>query len=170
MATFSKISLTSIKSLMVLFIALTSINTEAQSRSTGFGIKGGLNFSFFRADEGDFGQNATTETGFYGGAFVDFRIDEFLSIQTEALYIGVGEFRFVNAPIYAKYSVAENINLMVGPSMNYFFDLFNRKFKIRGDVCASYNMSQSFDFHIKYTLGFQILTPNVLFIGVGYQF
>ncbi|MEM6516140.1 MAG: hypothetical protein AAF688_08140 [Bacteroidota bacterium] len=154
---------------LLMLIGVSSVSI-AQTRETDFGIKGGLNFSFFRADEGDFGENATAETGFYGGVFVDFHIDDFLSIQPEALYIGLGEFKFINAPIYCKYNVAENINLMVGPSMNYFFDLFNRRFKVRGDVCASYNMSPTFDLHIKYTLGFQILTPDVLFVGLGCRF
>jgi len=156
-----------------LFLLLFSIfisNSWSQNRTSDFGIKGGLNFTFFKTDRGDFGQEVESETGAYAGLFVDFGIDDFLSIQPEMLYIGIGEFRFINAPIYAKYKVAEKMHLMVGPSMNYFFDLFNRKFKIRGDVSAAYNFSPTFDIHIKYTLGFQIISPNGLFVGLGCRF
>ena len=159
-----------LRSFIFFIIIIGSFFSSAQVRTIDFGIKFGLNLTFYNGDEGDFGQNAQTETDAYGGIFADFHIDEYFSIQTEALYIGLGDFKFINAPIYCKYALAEDLNFMVGPSMNYFFNLFNRRFKVRGDVCASYDISPTFDFHIKYTLGFQILTPDVLFVGLGCRF
>lgn len=148
---------------IILFIGHIGI---AQSNAA-FGIKGGLNLTFFQVNEANFGPNTETEVGYYGGVFVDFQIDDEFSIQPEVLYIGLGDFKFINAPIYATYEVAENFRLLVGPSLNYFFDFFNNKFKVRGDISASYNFTQSLDIHVKYTLGFQEITPNGLFFGLG---
>ena len=69
---------------------------------TEFGVKGGLNFTFFKVTEGNFGTNPDTEIGYYGGVFVDFPVDNGFHIQPELLYKGIGDFRFLNAPIGPK--------------------------------------------------------------------
>ncbi|MDP5157532.1 MAG: PorT family protein [Flaviramulus sp.] len=155
------------KVLFILLLSLfCSIVSIAQSKSY-FGVKGGLNFTFFKVQESTFGFTQNTETGFYGGFFVDFEVDETLSLQTEILYIGLNDFQFLNAPIYVKYQMADNLDVMVGPSINYFFDFFTSKIKIRADLSTAYNISSNLDLHLKYTIGFQEITPNGLFIGLG---
>ncbi|WP_040254629.1 hypothetical protein [Psychroserpens mesophilus] len=154
---------------LVIACSVFSFSSHAQS-NVEFGIKGGLNLTFFNVEVGGFGIQTETETGYYGGTFADFYIDEFLSIQPEVLYIGLNDFKFINAPIYVKYQVAEKFDLMVGPSLNYFFDFFSNKFKIRADICAAYQITTSIDLHMKYTLGFVEIAPNGLFIGVGIKF
>jgi len=152
---------------LLFFLFLTS-NLNSQSH-VDFGIKGGLNLTFFKVVESNFGPNVETETGYYGGVFLDFHVDDFFSFQPELLYIGLGDFKFLNAPLYAKYQMANNFDIMLGPSLNYFFDFFNNKFKVRGDVSMAYHITKAFDAHIKYTLGFQEISPNGLFIGLGYR-
>jgi Outer membrane protein beta-barrel domain len=152
-----------IVTIICTFISLTSI---AQSK-IDIGIKGGLNLTFFKIVEGDFGTNPETELGYYAGVFADFNIDEYFSFQPELLYISINDYRFLNAPIYVAYEVANNFRLLVGPSLNYFFDFFSSKFKVRADISAAYNITPDLDFHVKYTLGFEEFTPNGLFIGVG---
>lgn len=142
---------------------------EAQSKAE-FGVKGGLNLTFFKVVEANFGPNIETEVGYYGGVFVDFHVNESFSFQPEILYIGLGEFKFLNAPLYAKYRMANNLDILLGPSLNYFFDFFSNKFKVRGDVSMAYHITEALDAHIKYTLGFQIISPNGLFMGLGYRF
>ncbi|MFK7781091.1 outer membrane beta-barrel protein [Psychroserpens sp.] len=154
------------KQILYYSFILLSFHSYAQSE-VDFGIKGGLNFTFFQVEESNFGSNTETETGFYGGVFVDFTIDESLSLQPELLYIGLNDFKFINAPIYAKYEVARNFDVMVGPSLNYFFDFFSNKFKVRADISAAYNITSAIDTHMKYTLGFEEIAPNGLFIGIG---
>lgn len=152
---------------LILVLAFSTVcNTHAQS-SAEFGIKGGLNLTFFNVNEANFGPNTETEVGYYGGIFVDFEIDEDFGIQPELLYIGLGDFEFLNAPIYASYEVANQLHLFVGPSLNYFFDFFNNKFKVRGDVSVAYTISERIDLHAKYTLGFEEISPNGLFFGLG---
>ncbi|WP_111684257.1 outer membrane beta-barrel protein [Winogradskyella tangerina] len=136
---------------------------------TEFGVKGGLNFTFFKVNEGDFGTNPDTEIGYYGGVFVDFPIDNGFHIQPEVLYKGIGDFRFINAPIYLKYDIYNSVHILVGPSLNYFFDFFSNKFKVRADLSLDYDFTSKVSMHMKYTIGFEELSPNVLFLGLGYR-
>lgn len=132
-----------------------------------FGIKGGVNKTFFTVNQQSLGSYSTSETGFYGGLFLDVPIDPALSIQPEVLYISVGDFNFLNVPIYAKYEVAHRLHLMAGPSVNYFFDFFNNKLKIGADISSSYDITPALDLHIKFALGIDELAPNGLFFGLG---
>jgi hypothetical protein len=152
---------------LILLSFITFSNVNAQDTSERFGIKGGLNITFFNVDENGLGTFATSETGFYGGMFMEFPIDDFLVIQPEVLYISVGDFNFLNVPIYAKYEVATDLYLLAGPSVNYFFDFFTNKLKIGADISSSYNITQDLDVHVKFALGIQELAPNGLFVGLG---
>jgi hypothetical protein len=151
---------------IVLGLCLSSPKIEAQ---TEFGIKGGINITFFKITEGGFGQNPETEVGYFGGVFADFKIDNGFHIQPELLYIGVQEFKFLNAPIYLKYDIDNNFHILVGPSLNYFFDFFVNKFKVRADLSLAYDLSSRLSVNMKYTLGFEELAPNILFLGLGYK-
>lgn len=153
---------------IVAFSLCSPIDVYAQAdTSQRFGIKGGFNKTYFNVYENGHGLYATSETGYYYGVFMEIPIDEFLTIQPEALYISIGDFNFLNVPIYAKYEVVNRLNLMAGPSMNYFFDFFTNKFKVAADISSSYGLSPTFDFHVKFTLGLDELAPNGLFFGVG---
>ncbi|WP_040278592.1 porin family protein [Psychroserpens damuponensis] len=135
-----------------------------------FGIKGGLNLTFFKVPEAQFGNTIQTETGFYGGLFTDFKIDETVHLQPELLYIQLNDFKFINAPIYAKFQLSNKLSFMAGPSLNYFFDFFVNKFKVRGDLASAYNISNHLDIHMKFVVGFTEVAPNGLFLGIGYTF
>ena len=155
------------KILLTLLSIFTFSTVNAQDTNERFGIKGGLNITFFNVDNNGLGTFATSETGFYGGVFMEFPIDDFLAIQPEVLYISVGDFNFLNVPIYAKYEVATDLYLLAGPSVNYFFDFFTNKLKIGADISSIYNITQQLDVHVKFALGIQELAPNGLFIGLG---
>lgn len=145
-----------------------SFSCCAQS-DVDFGIKGGLNLTFFQVEQSNFGPDTNVEIGYFGGVFTEFHIDDTFSIQPEVLFISLGDFNFLNAPIYAKYEAANNLHILVGPSLNYFFDFFSNKFKVRADISASYNISKHIDTHLKYTLGFEEFSPDGLFLGLGYR-
>jgi hypothetical protein len=153
--------------ILILIAFITFSTTNAQNSDERFGIKGGFNITFFNVDDNGLGTFTSSKTGFYGGVFVEFPIDEFLSIQPEALYISLGDFNFINVPMYAKYEVANGLYFMAGPSANYFFDFFTNKFKVGADISSSYNITEALDIHVKFALGLQELAPNGLFIGLG---
>ncbi|MFT4803509.1 MAG: hypothetical protein ACJAZK_001837 [Psychroserpens sp.] len=152
-----------------LFLFFSILKSNAQS-NVDFGIKGGLNLTFFKIQEAQFGDNIETEAGFYGGIFADIEIDETVSLQPELLYIQLNDFRFINAPIYAKFHLSDKLSFMAGPSLNYFFDFFTNKFKVRGDIATAYNITESIDIHMKFVMGFNEVAPNGLFFGAGYTF
>lgn len=153
---------------MVFCLGIANFSIAQGNRE--FGLKGGLNLTFFNVTESTFGSSTDTAIGFYFGAFTDFEIDDAFSLQPELLVIGIGDYKFINAPIYAKYEVAHHLDLMVGPSLNYFFDFFVNKFKVRGDIAVAYEFIPKLDVHMKYTLGFKEIAPNGLFFGLGYRF
>ncbi|WP_299277033.1 hypothetical protein [uncultured Psychroserpens sp.] len=157
----------------IVFIVLSALisNFYASSQSNvEFGVKGGLNLTFFKVKEAEFGNTIDTETGFYGGIFADFDIDNTVSLQPELLYINLSDFKFLNAPIYAKFKLSQRLYFMAGPSLNYFFDFFTNKFKVRGDIATAFNITESFDLHMKFVVGFTEVSPNGLFLGAGYKF
>ena len=151
----------------VLIFYCVSISVVNAQSKVDLGIKGGLNFTFFKVQESSFGFDQDTESGFYGGIFLDFEIDESYGVQPELLFISLNDFKFLNVPLYLRYEVADKVNLLVGPSMNYFFDFFSNKLKIRADLSSSYNITSDLDIHVKYAIGFEEITPNSLFIGAG---
>lgn len=152
------------KVVLIFIVLCGTLSTQAQ---TDFGVKGGLNFTFFKVTEGGFGDFATAETGYYGGVFADFQIEDSFDLQVELLYIGLNDFKFLNAPIYLKYQIYNNFHILVGPSLNYFFDFFNAKLKIRADLGFAYNLTPSLDLHMKYVIGFKEVSPNGIFLGMG---
>lgn len=149
---------------LILVILFASLSTAQEAH---FGIKGGANFTFYKTDELNFGTHPDSDTGFYAGLFIDFEVNETFSLQPEVLYIGINDFSFLNIPLYAKYEVANNLYILAGPSMNYFFNFLINKFKVRADLSTAYNITQNLDIHIKYTLGFEQMTPNGIFVGLG---
>ena len=155
---------------LLAFIFLFFILKSNAQSNAYFGIKGGLNLTFFKVQEAQFGDNIETEAGFYGGFFADFKIDETVYFQPELLYIHLNDFRFINAPLYAKLYLSEKLSFMAGPSLNYFFDFFVNKFKVRGDIATAYNITKAFDIHMKFVIGFNEVAPNGLFFGAGYKF
>nr|WP_321222686.1 hypothetical protein [uncultured Psychroserpens sp.] len=156
-------------SLLIMLSLFFILKSNAQS-NVDFGIKGGLNFTFFKVPEAQFGNNIETEIGFYSGLFADFEIDNTVSLQPEILYIQLNDFKFLNAPIYAKFLLSNRLSFMAGPSLNYFFDFFTNKFKVRGDIATSYYITDAIDIHLKFVVGFNEVAPNGLFIGAGYKF
>ncbi|WP_406683827.1 PorT family protein [Seonamhaeicola sp. MEBiC1930] len=152
--------------IILLFLGCFSINGQSK---TYFGVKGGLNLTFFKVSESNFGFIPGSDAGYYTGAFCNIKIDETYSVQPEVLYILLNDFEFLNVPFYVKYEMAHGLNILIGPSINYFFDFFSNKLKIRADLSTSYNITKNLDFHVKYALGFKELTPNSLFLGIGYR-
>ncbi|MGS2726383.1 outer membrane beta-barrel protein [Psychroserpens sp. BH13MA-6] len=156
--------------ILVTSCCFFSMLTALSQSPVNFGVKGGLNLTFFKVTEAQFGNNIETEVGYYGGVFADFEVDEFVSIQPEVLYISLTDFQFINAPIYAKFRLSDRLDFLAGPSLNYFFDFFNNKLKVRGDIATAYNLSNHLDLHMKFVLGFNEVAPNGLFLGAGYKF
>lgn len=152
-----------LSSILLFFISFSALS------QTKLGVKGGVNLTIFNVDENQFGETPDSELGYFGGVFANFFINEKFRIQPELIYKGVGDFEFLNAPIFAEYYVSEEISLLLGPSLNYFFDLFTNSFKVRGDVSLAYHLSDVVEINLKYMQGFDELSPNIIFFGAGFS-
>lgn len=154
-------------SVLGVALFLVVFSGTAQNDKLNLGIKGGLNKTFFNVDQQGLGYYSTSETGYYGGLWMEFPINAFLALQPEVSYIAVGDFNFLNVPLYAKYEVVHKLYLMAGPSVNYFFDFFTNKLRIGAEISSSYDLTHFLDAHVKFALGFDEVAPNGLFFGLG---
>ena len=106
-----------------------------QSRNTGFGVKGGYNFNALRGD--DIKNGSTTlkrdaHNDFHAGAYGQFGLNEFSSVQAELLYSRQGfaantgggggsetyRMDYFSVPIMYVGNLTENISLHVGPQLS----------------------------------------------------
>lgn len=156
------------KHAIIILMFLIGVSNPIKAQ-IDFGIKGGISLAIFNQDDGVFGETPESEVGYFAGVFVDFVIDEGFHIQPELIYKGIGDFEFLNLPIYLKYDVDSNFHILAGPSMNYFFNFFNNKFRVRADVSIAYDITDDLDINLKYTIGFEEISPNILFVGLGYR-
>ncbi|REG87966.1 hypothetical protein [Winogradskyella sediminis] len=78
-------------------------------------------------------------------------------------------FYETDAPTYFKYHIYPDFNMFVGPSINYVFDVYNAKLKVRTDLGLAYIITSKLDLHIKYAIGFEEITPNGLTLDLGYK-
>ena len=152
----------------ILFLAFLLLISFPVWSQTQFGLKGGLNFTFFNENQSQFGEQAQVDVGYFGGVYLNVPISEKVHFQPEALYNRIGEFNLINAPLYVEYQIDSNLSLLLGPSLNYFFDIFTNNFKVRGDVSAAYAITEGFELNLKYTQGFDELSPNIILLGVGF--
>ena len=100
---------------------------------------------------------------------LDFKVKNGFHVQPEFLYKGIGDFEFLNIPLYLKYDVDANFHILAGPSLNYFFNFFNNNFKVRGDISLAYSITEKLDVNLKYTIGFEEISPNIVFIGLAHK-
>jgi hypothetical protein len=150
----------------ITLIALLTFTTIAFSQDIKFGAKGGLNLSSLSGDYPDYGPSVTgadesslknkSVFGFHIGGFLEYSINEKLSIQPEILLsqqgsqldlfmtqyastTGTGKRRintaiiankltYINLPIMLKYKVFEKLNIEFGPQIGY---LVNAKVKVK---------------------------------------
>ena len=156
------------KKLLITAILLAGVSfTNAQE--TKFGVKAGLDLASAKVKIG--GTTITSsETGFFLGGFANFGVSEKFSVQPELLYVAIKDLNFLSLPILAKYSVAKEFGILVGPSVNYFLDAQTDKIKVNVDLGAAYNVTEEIDVNAKYSFGLGDVAISGIFIGANYSF
>ena len=121
-----------------LFLFFTASSQEQQTgfentRTTKFGVKGGLNFSNLFVDDV---KDENIKTSFNLGLYAKIPFAKGFSIQPELIYsgkgakisydnvlLGTGEYRFnlhyVELPVLAVINIAKNLNIQAGPYVSY---------------------------------------------------
>ncbi|MCF7560880.1 PorT family protein [Sabulilitoribacter multivorans] len=166
------------KPFLLLIITVFSITVGyAQS----FGLKAGADFASvkFKAE----GENiSTSETGFYIGAFTEIEASESFTFQPELLFVSVEDLNFIAIPLMAKFPVAEQFNILAGPSLGFLLDTEEgeKSFNFGVEAGVAYDISEKFFVEARYNLGLANLIEdapsgysvklNGFFAGLGYKF
>lgn len=132
--------------IIVLFLATVAVG-KAQVQFS-LGVKGGLNFAKFDAE--DVGGSIKNKTGFHGGAFALFKFTK-IGIQPELMFSQQGSkftfdgnnvesnFDYINIPVLLKIYLLAGLNLQVGPQFGFL-----SKAEIDGtDVKSSFKNSDT---------------------------
>lgn len=106
--------------------ALLCLYQLTYSQNYQLGIKGGFNLSSFRGDN----DNLNPIAGFHAGVFIDYKLSEIFSVQSEILYSGAGaknsidtaegKFRetlrlgYVSVPVMLKYYPVKRLSIGLG--------------------------------------------------------
>lgn len=144
------------------------------AQETKFGVRAGVDFATVETKVtvpilGTVSSKGS-ETGFFVGGFASIGVSESFAVQPEVLYVSIKDFSFLNVPVLGKYTVAEKINLLAGPSFNYLLDAEEDKFKVNVDFGGSYDITENIDVIARYSLGFGDSKISGIFVGVGYTF
>ena len=143
------------------------------AQETKFGVRAGVDFASVEQTVTVAGFSVTakgSETGFFVGGVASIGVTESFAVQPEVLYVAIKDFSFLNVPVLGKYTVAEKINLLAGPSFNYLLDAEEDKFKVNVDFGAGYDITENIDVTARYSLGFGDSKISGIFVGVGYTF
>lgn len=128
------------KNFTLLVFALL-LSTSSFSQGIDLGIKVGATFANLTDVT-----NASTKTGFVGGAFVTIKFSDKIAIQGDLLYSQQGveldvdkiNLDYINIPIVFKYYILKRINIQAGPQFgtvikdNYDIDVDYDSFDITG--------------------------------------
>ena len=105
------------KNFTLLVFALL-LSTSSFSQGIDLGIKAGATFANLTDVT-----NASTKTGFVGGAFVTIKFSDKIAIQGDLLYSQQGveldvdkiNLDYINFPIVLKYYIIKRVNIQAGP-------------------------------------------------------
>jgi hypothetical protein len=150
-----------------------------------FGLKLGVNFSDVTGTDvvtgGDSGYRGTE---FYGGFFVDTKIAEKWSVQTEATFSYTDDLLFIETPVLLKMRFAKKWAVFAGPKTQILlsnYDSVERSFGLGIDAGFQYDLLKDFFIEARYGvglteqindkfLGFENGKRNVFRVGVGIKF
>jgi hypothetical protein len=185
------------KKINLLFLALlfTAGSALAQAQFS-VGIKGGLNFAKF--DANDFGGSIKNKTGFHGGAFALIKLSK-IGIQPELIFSQQGSkfrfstddlegnFNYINIPVMLKLYTIAGINLQVGPQFGFLskaeIDGENVKDSFKGSdlslgIGAGWDLPFGLSIDARYNLGlskieddpsFDAVKNQVIQVSLGYK-
>ncbi len=156
---------------------LLSVNAQ----ETNFGVKAGADFASAKAKADAFSVTAS-ETGFYIGGFAEIGISESFTFQPEVLYVSIKDFDQVAIPLMGKFSVSDQFNVLVGPSLGILLDTVDgqKSLNFSAEAGVSYDFSEDFFAEARYSIGLANLIEDApsgvssklsgFFVGVGYRF
>ena len=156
---------------IILTAAAVFAFSFANAQDTKFGAKAGLDMMSFSGSG-----SSDSLTGFFVGGFAEFGIADKIALQPGLNYHTASKdgvkSSLLSIPVLFKYSVADKINLIAGPSLFYNLeDVETDKTTFNLQLGGSYDITESLFFEPSYSLGLSgDVKVNHLLIGLGYKF
>ena len=174
--------------LLAIFLSSFVFDVSAQDNSTTskkentiVGIKAGLNIANFVGDDAG---DSKSLIGFNGGLFLEFKVTDKFFIQPELLYSIQGsnedlvaegfnfdvtfKTKYINLPVMAKYYVANDLQLEVGPYIGFLVDAeVKATFQGQSQTVDAKEFLKSNDFGINLGLNYDF--SNVVFFNARYS-
>jgi len=177
---------------LLIFLFITSFNTvEAQSLNQ-FGLKAGVNSVDIQDKLSDNGVTHVSKTGFYLGAFMEFRRSVNFSMQPEVYYSSnknkIDEnIGLLHIPILLKYKLGNRFELYGGPESQFLLSVENeninkgdyKKFILSVNAGLGFIISDEFMLDARYNLAISNYIDfgyhsnkklNFIQIGLAYKF
>ena len=171
--------------------------TQVQAQLVKFGVKAGANFANQTGDANFDGIAYDKEgiTSYHAGLVAEIKVMEGFAIQPELLYSTEGasyktagkdfinELGYISIPVLAKFFVAENLSLELGPQASFLvsekndFDVKNGEtfeFGVVGGL--GYKITENFFVQARYGLGLTEASKNadvknsVFQVSAGFMF
>lgn len=152
---------------IILTVAVVFAIGIVSAQETRFGVKGGLNIASITKSDG-----ASSLIGFHVGFFAELKVSEKFTLQPEVLYSIQGakdsgitlNLGYINLPIMAKYYVAKDFSLELGPQIGF---LVAAKAKSGGESASVKDFIKSTDFGLNIGAGYDV-GENLIF-GLRYN-
>ncbi|UZO79676.1 PorT family protein [Aquimarina sp. ERC-38] len=174
------------KKIILVTLVFISCTHLAQAQDLKFGVKGGLNFAQINVDDGEFGPDTESKTGYHIGLVSQFSLLGMFAVQPELLYSAQGakdfDLDYLNIPILFKYKVAGIVSIEAGPQFGFLVndniadDFTNpelENFDLSGAIGAGVEFSDFFA-QIRYNFGLSDSVEgvdsknNIFQVSVGY--
>jgi hypothetical protein len=91
-------------------------------KSVQFGIKGGVNFSDIRGQDGNGDKSGYSGTEGYAGFFADTQLKGKFHFRNELIVSFTDDYTFLEVPLLLRYQALENWSFMAGPNMTLLFN------------------------------------------------
>lgn len=121
------------KKILLLLISFATFGiTKAQK--VGFGLKGGLSISSFKAES----KESSSKTGFHGGGFYEIKLGQKISLQPELLFSMKGgkldpqttgfteatySFSYLSIPVLISFKPTPQFYIQAGPEIGFLLSV-----------------------------------------------
>ena len=176
------------KKVILTILVVVGIATNASAQKTSFGIVGGYYMLSEKVSIGNFGSLSATESGFFIGFIVKFKVSDKLSIQPElqwgSIIVSNETFNQILIPIMFQYSFADKVYVQLGPQLDFELDVVDseevRTLGVGLAVGAGYDIKDNLFIFTRYSFGLTdrikdddfglSLKISTFQVGLGYRF
>lgn len=126
--------------------------------------------------------NTTSKSGFFVGIyFTDISLGDKFELQPEIDFVAIKDLNQIQAPILAKYNLADKMDILAGPNLGFLLDAPTglKSFNVGVDIGAAYDIAEKININARYGFGLSNLLENPggsssklsgFQIGLGYKF